>query len=193
VTQERMKTGANEYATRSDFCRIFIEQMNNLYLLSLLLTADPRKAEKCFVLGFDDSINNNFVFKERANLWARRCIILHAIRLLGPRPSDEAELNEARPPQAVGDVPAELRAYPNFARIVVLSSFERFVFIMSILEKYSDQECSLLLGCFRRVVIKARTTAIRRLTSLAIASETQLERHIIGFAGVNYANRQHRE
>ena len=189
MTQERMKTRVNEYTTRSDFCRIFIEQMNNLYLLSLLLTADPQKAEKCFVLGFDDSIGNNSVFKERASLWARRCIILHAIRLLSPRPSDENESHEAGLSQLIGEVPPEVWAYPNFARIVVLTSFERFVFIMSVLEKYSDQECSLLLGCFRRDVIKARSTAIRRLTSLAIASETQLERHVIGFAGVNYTNR----
>jgi hypothetical protein len=188
VTQKHKNARPDEYATRSDFCRIYLEQVNSLYLLSLLLTADPQKAEKCFVLGFDDSINNNSVFKERANLWARRCIILQAIRLLCPRPSDETELNEARLPQLVGDVPAEVQSYPGFARIVVLSSFERFVFIMSILEKYSDQECSLLLGSFRREVINARTTAIRRLTSV-IASETQPERHVIGFAGVNYANR----
>jgi hypothetical protein len=189
VTQERMKTRANEYATRSDFCRIFIEQMNNLYLLSLLLTADPQKAEKCFVLGFDDSIGNNSVFKERANLWARRCIILEAIRLLSPRPSDENESNEAGRSQLIGEVPAEVRAYPNFARIVVLNDFERFVFIMSVLERYSDQECSLLLGCFRRDVINARTTAIQLLASGVIATETQPERNVIAFSGVNYANR----
>src|SRR5882724_10478556 len=59
--------------------------MNSLYVLSLLLTAYPQTAEQCFVLGCDDSVNNKFVFKERANLWARRCIILHAIRSLCPR------------------------------------------------------------------------------------------------------------
>jgi len=64
VTQKYTpKAPANEYATSSDFCRIYLEQMNSLCLLSLLLTADPQKAEKCFVLGFDDSINNNSVFK----------------------------------------------------------------------------------------------------------------------------------
>ena len=189
MTQKYKNARSDEYATRSDFCRLYLEQVNSLYLLSLLLTADPQKAEKCFVLGFDDSINNSSVFKERANLWARRCIILHAIRLLCPRPIDETEVNEARLPQLVGDVPAQVRAYPNFARIVGLNSFERFVFIMSILEKYSDQECSLLLGCFRRDVINARTAAIRHLTSVVIATETQPERNVIAFSAVNYANR----
>ncbi len=179
----------HEYAVPSDFCRIYLEQVNSLYLLSLLLTADPRKAEKCFVLGFDDSMNNNSVFKERANLWARRCIILHAIPLVCPGPSDESELNEARFPQLVGDVPAEVRAYPNFARIVKLDSLERFVFIMSVLEKYSDQECSLLLGCSRRDVINARSAAIRHLPSVTMATETQPERNVIAFSGVNYGTR----
>jgi hypothetical protein len=57
-------------------------------------------------------------------------------------------------------VAAEVQAYPNFARIVGLNSFERFIFIMSILEKYSAHECSLLLGCLRQDVINARTAAI---------------------------------
>ena len=189
VTQKHKNGRSDEYATRSDFCRIYLEQMNGIYLLSLLLTADPQKAEQCFVAGFDDSVNNKFVFRERANLWARRCIILHAIRSLCPRASDESELNEAGLWQLMGDIPAEVRAYPNFARIVGLNSFERFVFIMSILEKYSDQECSLLLGCFRRDVINARTAAIRHLAGVVITTETQPERNAITFSAVNYANR----
>jgi hypothetical protein len=190
VTQKHKNARSDEYATHSDFCRIYLEQMNSLYLLSLLLTADPQKAERCLMLGFDDSINNNSVFKERASLWVRRCIILHAIRWLCPRASgDENELNEAGLSQLIGEVPAEVRAYPNLARIIVLNSFERFVFIMSILEKYSDQECSLLLGCFRRDVINARTAAIRHLASVTIATETRPERGVSAFAGVNYANR----
>ena len=178
MTQKYRNARFDDYATRSDFCRIYLEQMNSLYLLSLLLTANPQQAEKCFALGFDDSTNNNSVFKARANLWARRCIILQAIRLLCPRPSDENELNETTLLPLIGDVPAEVRAYPNFGRIVGLNSFDRFVFIMSILEKYSDQECSLLLGCFRRDVSKARIGAIRHLARIVMATETQPEREL---------------
>jgi hypothetical protein len=188
VTQ-KYKNVSDEYATRSDFCRIYVGQMNSLFLLSQLLTADPHKAEQCFVLGFDDCINNNSVFKERATLWARRCIILHAIRLLCPRPSDETELNETGLSQLIEELPEEFREYPNFARIVRLKSFERVVFIMSMLERYSVQECALLLGCFRRDVIDARTAAIRHLASLAIATEKQPERDVIAFAGINHPHR----
>jgi hypothetical protein len=197
VTQKYKSARSHEYATSSDFCRIYVEQMNSLYLLSLLLTADPQKAKQCFLSGFDESVSNKSVFKERAHLWARRSIIFHALRLLRPRPNDENESNEARPSPPIGrvpgnvpgKVPAELLAYSNFASIVGLNSFERSIFIMSILEKYSDQECSLLLGCFRRDVISARTAAIRRLANVVVPTETQPERDVSAFAGVNYANR----
>ena len=192
MTPKYKNARSNEYATSSDFCRIYVEQLNSLYLLSLLLMADPQKAEQCFLSGFDDSVSNNCVLKERAHLWARRSVILHAIRLLSPRPIDEDESNEARLSRLNGQrhekVPAVLQAHPNLIGIVRLNSFERFVFIMSVLEMYSHQECSLLLGCFRRDVINARTAAIRSFAS-TIATETEPERDVIAFPEGNYANR----
>jgi hypothetical protein len=172
VTQKYKEARSNEYATGSDFCRIYVEQMNSLYLLSLLLTADPQKAEQCFISGFEESVSNNAVFKERAYLWARRSIILQAIRLLGPRPTDENESNEARLSPPMETLASEVQVHPNLVGILRLNSFERFVFIMSVLEMYSNQECSLLLGCFRRDVINARIAAIRRLAS-SITIETE--------------------
>jgi DNA-directed RNA polymerase specialized sigma24 family protein len=50
-----------------------------------------------------------------------------------------------------------------FAAIVALSAFERFVFVMSVLEKQSDDACSMLLGCSRRDVMIARELALKRL------------------------------
>ena len=46
---------AAAYATVADFKQIFTEDVNSLYLLSLLLTGDPEKAEKCFVEGIGES------------------------------------------------------------------------------------------------------------------------------------------
>jgi hypothetical protein len=152
--------------------------MNSLYLLALLLTADPQKAEQCFLSGFDDSRNNNSVSKEMADLWARRTIILRAIRLLSPRSTGENESNEARLSRLNGHghekLPGEVQAHPNLVGILRLNSFDRFVFIMSVLEMYSNQECSLLLGCFRRDVINARTAAIRRVAG-TITTESPRE------------------
>lgn len=178
MIQTHKNARANEYASLGDFCRIYVEQMNSLYLLSLLLTADTQKAEQCFISGFDDSVSHRFVFKERASFWARRSIILQAIRLLRPRPSNEGELNKTELLPSRGPVPTEVRTHPKFAGIVELDTFERFVFIMSLLEKYSVQECSLLLSCFRGDVIRARTAAIRHLASVLITGE----RHADGAA-----------
>jgi hypothetical protein len=189
VTQEYKNTRSNVYATRSDFCHIYVERMNSLYLLSLLLTADPQKAEQCFLSAFEDSAIINSVFKERANLWARRSIILRAIRLVCPRPIDKNELNDTRISPSNGKTPAEVHACPNFARIVELNSFERFIFIMSILENHSVHECSLLLGCSRRDVINARSAAIRHLSGVVIATEAHFYRDVVAFAGAHYANR----
>ena len=46
MTEKYTNTRSNVYATRNDFCHIYIEEMNGLFLLSLLLTGDPQKAEQ---------------------------------------------------------------------------------------------------------------------------------------------------
>jgi hypothetical protein len=86
-------------------------------------------------------------------------------------------------------LPSPEQAYPNFARIVRLNSFERFIFVMSVLEKYSVHECSLLIGCLRQDVIGARTAAIQGVATIAIATDIEPKRDVTTFAEVNYANR----
>jgi hypothetical protein len=62
------------YATRTEFCRTFAEDMNSTYLLSLLLTADSTKAEECFVSGLENCVEGTYVFRDWARSWARRTI-----------------------------------------------------------------------------------------------------------------------
>ena len=144
------------YATGPDFCRIFREDMNRLYLLSLLLTGDQSIAEKCFVRGLEDAGKGNPVFREWARSWARRTVIQKAIEMIQPRPANGATA-EARELSHVGAVP------PEIAAIVELPAFERFAFVMSVLERISDQECSLLLDCSRNDVNAARIVALQRI------------------------------
>jgi hypothetical protein len=47
--------------------------------------------------------------------------------------------------------------------ILRLEDFERFVFVMSVLEKYTDHDCSVLLGCARRDIAETRMRALLRL------------------------------
>ena len=153
---------AQVYATSTDFCRVFLENMDSLHLLSFLLTADRTKAEECFVSGLEDCVKGSCVFRDWARSWARRTIILNAVRMLvpgrdhdtaAPVPGDPVNCKFGRTPQADAAI----------ASILGLGDFERFVFVMSVLERYSDQDCSVLLGCSRQDVREARMRALQHV------------------------------
>lgn len=154
------------HAVARDFCRIFEEDMDGLYLLSLLLTADHAMAEKCFVDGLADSAKSPRVFKEWAHSWARRTVVQNAIRMIGPQPGNSA----------AGHIPGEgnIATSSEMSAIFQLSLFQRFVFVMSVLERYSDQDCALLLDCTRNDVIAARVRALQRLGSMSDTNRVQV-------------------
>ena len=54
-------------------------------------------------------------------------------------------------------------------------TFERFVFVMSILEEQSDDECAILLRCSRRDVMMARMLAVKRQSSTDTLAEEILQ------------------
>ena len=151
------QNGPGAYATGGDFERIFSEEMNGLYLLGLLLTADARKAEQCFVKGLGNSVEGNPVFREWARSWARRTIIQEAIRMIEP----------AKETLTITAEPVSLEIEPRLRAILELDALERFVFVMFVLEGYSYQDCSILLGCSRRAVVNARTRALEHLANAA--------------------------
>jgi hypothetical protein len=155
-------TRPTQYASCADFQKIFEEEMSGLYLLSFLLTASREKAEQCFVSGLEDAVEGNPVFKEWARSWARRVIIQNAVRVINPRPakgtgdhSPAAVSNKGALP--FGEQPLEIAA------VLRLEPFERFVYVMTVLERYSDQDSSVLLGCARRDVVSARTRALQQV------------------------------
>lgn len=132
-----------------------MKDMDSLYLLSLLLTGDHSMAKKGFVSGLEDARKGNAVFKEWAHSWARRTIIQNAIRMVRPRATDSS--SSARRAGHAVTQPAEIAA------VAELPAFERFAFVMSVLESFSDQECSLLLGCTRGEVTAARNRALQQI------------------------------
>jgi hypothetical protein len=150
------QNGSTGYATTDDFHRIFSEDMNSLYLLGLLLTADARKAEQCFVEGVGNSVEGNPVFREWARSWARRSIIQEAIQMIKPAQEKLTVTN-------IG--PVRLEIEPRLGAILELDALERFVFVMSVLEGYSDQDCSILLGCSRQTLVNARSRALEHLAN----------------------------
>jgi hypothetical protein len=160
-----------EYATSDDLRKLFTEDMNNLYLLSFLLTADREEAERCFVAGLADCVDGNPVFKEWAKSWARRTIVNNAIRIVAPRSSPArlsasascasyAAANENNSPRM------PLQDGP-FANVLALEDFERFVYILSILERDPDHDCAVLLGTSIQEILETRISAIQHLAEFA--------------------------
>jgi len=161
MTEAKYMTGATPYASSADFRRIFDEDMNGLYLLSFLLTADHEKAEQCFVSGLEDAVDGNPVFKEWARSWARRAIIRNAVRVINPRPVEGSSGSSFASVNGDDKIPL-VEGQAEIAAVLRLEPFERFVYVMTVLERYSDHECSVLLGCARRDVLAARTRALRQ-------------------------------
>jgi len=146
------------YASSADFCRIFCEETDSLYRRSFLLTADREKAEQCVLSGLEDSVKGNRVFKEWAHAWARRAIIQCAVRVINPRP-----MEQGAPSNSNGSGNTWAVEQGEIASVLELRPFERFVYVMSVLERYSDQDCSVLLGCGRRDVMAARIRAVQQI------------------------------
>jgi hypothetical protein len=155
MLEAKHSTSAAPYASGDDFRRVFHEETVGLLRLAFLLTADREKAQHCFVSGLEDSLHGSPVFKDWSHSWARRTIIQNAIRVINPRPMEEhvhPSLDGGRRTLAVE--PAETAA------VLQLEPFERFVYVMAVLERYSELDCSLLLGCTRRDVSAARVRAL---------------------------------
>jgi hypothetical protein len=116
------------YATMADLFKTFTEEMRSLSVLSLLLTADKDQAEECFVCAMGECVEGIGVFMEWAHLWARRAVLKYAIRMIAPVPEHLDSLTFISPKR-----PATAKNSP-FSAIVALGAFERFVFVMSVLE-----------------------------------------------------------
>jgi len=140
------KNGTDQYASREDFRRIFNEDLDALYQLSFLLTRDPQKAEQSFIRGLEDCVARNSVFRDWARSSAKRAIVQNAIRELNPR----AGLSNSPTSAAIFPYIDQLLSGPaNHSEIDTvfrLEDSERFVFVMCVLEHYSQNVCALLLG-----------------------------------------------
>src|SRR3981189_1435077 len=73
-----------------------IEEMQSMYLLSFLLTADHDKAEQCLVSTIGEAPEGIGVFVDWTRLWARRAGITHAIDLIGPVPEHTDDVSRTQ-------------------------------------------------------------------------------------------------
>jgi hypothetical protein len=154
---------ASQSATCEDFRKLFTEDVHGLHLLSFLLTADREKAERCFVAGLDECVDGDTVFKEWARPWAQRMIVRNAVQMILPYPGavrstpctfcSAGKTNLAEIPLEDGP----------FARVLALDDFERFVYVLSVLEGYPIQDCAALLDTSRQTVEETRIRALKHI------------------------------
>jgi DNA-directed RNA polymerase specialized sigma24 family protein len=178
---------ATEYASCKDFQQIFIEDIVGLHRLAFLLTADHGKAEQCFVAGLEDSIHGNPVFRQWARSWSKRAIIRSAIKAIAPVPTRQGVLPETADGQRQNSDDVE-----SIAAIVTgWEPFERFVFVMAVLEGYGLRECAALLACPVPDVIVAKSWAMQRLAGQSapeiVSPKADYVRRSQGFARAQVA------
>lgn len=141
--------------------KLYLHQPDNLYLLSLLLTADKDKAETCIfsVSAIEDFGSANPLFRTWARASAGLAVIKNAIRMIIRSPDCERRDSNALNSEIQG------RAFhPAFEGVLKLSDFERFAVVLSVFERYSDQGCSELPGCSAEDLQTARTRALEKLS-----------------------------
>jgi len=166
---------ADVYASREDFHAIFDEDLKQLYQLSFLLTRDTAKAERCLVVGLEECVKGNSVFREWARSWAKRVIVQNAIREMKPRPIHSNSRLSDTSFSDIDQLSSALDRHFALEAVLNLEDFERFVFIVSVLEHYSDHDCALLLGRSVREILETRARALRELmeSSQGIYSRNQ--------------------
>ncbi len=156
----------SSHAGKKDFCAIFEGEMHTLYSLALLLTADHKRAEEVFLAAFNECMNGAEVFHGFERSWTRRAIVKQAIRLMKPRPGDS-------------DIALDVCASDVPAHLLDLRPFDRFIFAITVLERYTVHEAAVFLNCMPSHVEKSRVRVLESLgqgTPLgpAVAASTHL-------------------
>ncbi len=185
-SKQRARERATEYATCKDFQQIFTEDMVGLHRLAFLLTADQARAEQCFVAGLEESIRGNPVFRQWARAWSKRAIIQNAIKIIAPAPPRSGIVDETTALNAHNGSGPENSA----ANVAAWEPFERFVFVMAVLEGYSLRECSTLLACPVQDVITAKSLALQRLATETLPAPATQEPATIPWTAAMFARAQ---
>ncbi len=143
------------YATYADFCKAFESEMDRLYLLAFLLTANHKLAEGCFLRVLEEVPMDNTMLKPCVSTWVRRRLAECALGSVFEQPF--------RPDIRREGWFENINAGMYVDAVAQLDDLERFVLVLAVLEGYSSQECSLLLGCNLRTDSGAKARALEKL------------------------------
>jgi hypothetical protein len=158
---QHSRNRANDYATASEFCQIFSKNMEALYTLALALTGDKAAAEQCLMLALEECKKTASVFKQWAHSWSRLAVIESAIRLVRPSANDVAG--------AVSVVSEEVieKSGPAAVHVSKMRAFDRFTFVLTVLDRYSVRDCAILLKCRPQEIKRARQRAMEYFAKAA--------------------------
>src|SRR5262249_4193417 len=149
------------------FCKVFNDHIEHLYTLSFLLTADHPQAEQCVVGALQECLDGTPIFKDWLLTWSKRAIIKNAIRMVSPSASEA-------PVGSVSKKTVGLILQPDVyvvgqaivAAMISLQPFDRFVYVLSVLERYSDRECSLLLDSSVSQIARSRERGLQHVAAV---------------------------
>jgi len=150
-----------DYATCSDFRESLLDNLTPLYVLAFVLTGNHADAEQCFVATVKDTVITDGVFKGWEHSWSKRCLIINTIRHVFREPGKSTGKQQ----QIRGEVEIPSPATIN-AVAALASPIQRFAFVISVLEGYSEHECAILLGRTSRDVREARIHALWQLSGV---------------------------
>jgi DNA-directed RNA polymerase specialized sigma24 family protein len=147
-----------EYARKEEFVSVFESERLGLQRLALLLTANSEAAKRCLIRAFRECVASRSVSKEWVLSWTRRMVIRNAISLvMGLGGQSFVNTNDDADNGLIAFFPDDsLGAIAESKSILGLPEFDRFVFVICVLERYSMHDCALLLGRSPRDINEAR-------------------------------------
>jgi hypothetical protein len=155
----------SDNSTIEKFRKLLTGGMSSLYLLSFLLTGNRKEARRCFVAGVAGCADGNRVFKTWATSWARSIIVHNAIQMRSPHAGSPRSGGSVLR-SATDHLSHNALRYGPFANVLALGDFERFVYVLSVLEGYSDWECSVLLKSSPQEIEQTRSRALQHMAEV---------------------------
>jgi hypothetical protein len=154
----RKQSERGEYAGKEVFVSVFNCERAGLQRLAILLTANSDAAKRCLMRAFEECISSSTVSRRWALSWTRRVVIRNAISLvMNPGIESSVDTSDHRDDAAIAfsrdDLPGAIAGSES---ILDLLEFDRFVFVICVLEQYSIYDCALLLGRSLREIVEAR-------------------------------------
>lgn len=151
--------------TRSDFCQLFERELPRLHLLCFLLTANSALSERCLMSALDECLDGIAVAERWPLSWAKRVVVKTALGLVGPNLEVRAGVSHQL---LFTDGMSPHLLNPAMLNIFRLEGLDRAVFVLCVLEGYSEGDSASLL---RRSLKEIREARIRAITCVSEAHQ----------------------